>query len=272
MRRRLSDHDAATAAVLLAGAFSAEAARLITNQLNVRPRTSTLALVARRRMAGPALLIDGPAWNARLMGQTGTPGLNTTHDWASQVDVDHLERIRQAPALFAPGGVGHLILEVVAYAEEEAAANNGGRCSITLHADGSVTVSDGGRGTATIVDRQGRAVKKPVMVSRDLRFFDAPDAPCLPDGHPRRGISVVAALSEWLVHTNRRDNGSWTQRYELALPVTDLVPITADGSTGTTVHFRPAEAVRAMGAVKVDELLRWTASSPHLSVEVKDLR
>ncbi len=188
------------------------------------------------------------------------------------MDVDHLTRIREAPALFAPGGVGHLILEVVAYAEEEAEANGGGRCSITLHADGSVTVSDGGRGTATVVDRQGRAVRKPVMVSRDLRFFDAPDAPCLPDGHPRRGISVVAALSEWLVHTNRRVNGSWTQRYEHALPVTDLVPIAADGATGTVVHFRPVEVVRVMGAVKVDELLRWTVSSPHLSVEVDDLR
>ncbi|MEV6872081.1 ATP-binding protein [Amycolatopsis sp. NPDC051128] len=206
------------------------------------------------------------------MDQARNPGRTTTHDWTSQVDVDHLERIREAPALFAPGGAAHLILEVVAYAEEEAEANSGGRCSITLHADGSIAVSDGGRGTATVVDRQGQVVKKPVMVSRDLRFFDAPDTPCLPDGHPRRGISVVAALSEWLVHTNRRDNGSWTQRYENALPVTDLIPITADGSTGTAVHFRPAEAVRAMGDVKVDELLSWTVSSPHLSVEVNDLR
>ena len=202
----------------------------------------------------------------------GIPGRNTTHDWASQVDVDHLERIREAPARFAPGGVGHLILEVVAYAEEEAEANGGGRCSITLHADGSVAVSDGGRGTATVVDPRGQVVRKPVMVSRDLRFFDAPDAPCLPDGHPRRGSSVVAALSEWLVHTNRRVNGSWTQRYEHALPVTDLVPIATDGSTGTVVRFRPAEVVRVMGAVQVEELLRWTASSPQLSVEVDDLR
>jgi DNA gyrase subunit B len=192
-----------------------------------------------------------------------------THDWASGVDVDHLERIRQDPALFAPGGVGHLILEVVAYAEEEAEANGGGRCWITLRADGSVTVADSGRGTGTAVDSQGNTIKKPVMVSRDLRFFDAPDAPRLRDGHPRRGISVVAALSEWLVHTNRRANGSWTQRYEHARPVTDLVPITGDGSTGTTVHFRPTQA---LSDVTVDELRRWTGSSPHLTVEVNDLR
>ena len=206
------------------------------------------------------------------MGETENSGRDTTHDWGSQVDVGHLERIRDAPALFAPGGVGHLILEVVACAEEEAEANGGGRCSITLHADGSVEVSDNGRGTDTLVGSQGQVVKKPIMVSRDLRFFDATDVPCLPDGHPRRGISVVAALSEWLVHTNRRGNGSWTQRYEHALPVTDLVPISPDGSTGTAVHFRPTGSVRVMGAVEVDRLLGWTVSSPHLSVEVTDLR
>jgi len=206
------------------------------------------------------------------MDQVGAPRRNTTHDWASQVDDDHLERIRQNPALFAPCGVGHLILEVVAYADDEAEARSGGWCSITLHADGSIAVSDNGRGTATVVDCQGRVVKKPVMVSRDLRFFDAPNAPCLPDGHPRRGMSVVAALSKWLVHTNRRGNGSWTQRYEHALPVTDLVPITVGETTGTIVHFRPADVVRVRGNVKIDELLRWTASSAHLSVEVNDLR
>ncbi|TDQ00242.1 ATP-binding protein [Labedaea rhizosphaerae] len=209
---------------------------------------------------------------------------NTTHDWASGVDVGHLERIRQDPASFAPGGVGHLVLEVLAYAAEEAQDNGGGRCSITLHADGSVAVSDDGRGTATVLDSAGEPLKKPVMVSKDLRFFDAPDAPVLADGHPRRGMSVVAASSDWLVHTNRRANGSWTQRYENALPVTGLIPLAAtetdetaeiggtSGITGTTVHFRPTAVVRELGEADADDVARWAASSPHLSVEVTDLR
>ncbi|GHG12106.1 MULTISPECIES: ATP-binding protein [Amycolatopsis] len=203
------------------------------------------------------------------MDQTGIPGPGTTHDWASQVDTGHLDHIRRHPALFAPGGVGHLVLEVLAYADEEAEENGGGRCSVTLHADGSVSVADDGRGTATVFDARGRPVKKPVMVSKDLRFFDAPDPAPLADGHPRRGMSVVAALSEWLVHTNRRDNGSWSQRYENALPASELVPIAGDGTTGTSVHFRPLEAVRALGAVHVDDLLRWTSSSAHLAVDVR---
>src|SRR5690242_14226850 len=96
-------------------------------------------------------------------------------------------------------------MEVVAYADEEAAsAERRGRCTISLHGDGSVSVADDGRGTQTRTDDGGTAVRKPVMATRDLRFFDGAPSAHLPDGTPRRGMSVVAALSEWLVHTNRR--------------------------------------------------------------------
>jgi topoisomerase-4 subunit B len=188
------------------------------------------------------------------------------------VDFDHLDGIRQNPAMFAPGGVRHLILEVIAYAADEAESGNGGRCAVILHSDGSVSVSDNGRGTATHVDDHGRTVKKPVMTTKDLRFFDFPAAQLLPDGHPRRGISVVAALSEWLVHANRRQNGAWTQRYEHGVPVADLVPVPGDGTTGTTVQFRPDEALRAADGLTASELMRLAASWRHLSVEVRDER
>lgn len=106
---------------------------------------------------------------------------NTTHDWTSTVDPEHLAHIRQNPAAFAPGGVQHLILEVVAYAADEAECSGGGHCRITLHPDGSVAVTDDGRGTDTRFDEHGEIVKKPIMATKDLRFFDPPDAPLLPD-------------------------------------------------------------------------------------------
>ena len=194
---------------------------------------------------------------------------NTTHDWATTVDAEHISQIRSHPTLFAPGGVLHLILEVIAYPADEAAFTTSGRCTVTLHADGSVSVADNGRGTDTRYDAGGKPIKKPVMATKDLRFFDFPDAEALPDGHPRRGMSVVAALSEWLVHTNRRRNGAWSQRYEHGIPVTDLVPIDVDGTTGTTVQFMPdgdARAISPAAASAVSRLARW----PYLSVEVVD--
>jgi DNA gyrase subunit B len=204
------------------------------------------------------------------MDESGVRWRSTTHDWTRDVDVDHLARIRQAPAVFAPGGVQHLILEVVAYAADEAEYNNGGRCAVALRSDGSVSVSDDGRGTAICFDGSGQPVRKPVMSTKDLRFFDLPDAQLLPDGHPRRGMSVVAALSEWLIHTSHRRDGAWTQRYEHGVPVTDLVPIDGAEATGTTVQFRPDESLRVTGLPGIAELVRLTASWPCLSVEVDD--
>jgi DNA gyrase subunit B len=195
---------------------------------------------------------------------------NTTHDWAKAVDLDHLAYIRQNPAILAPGGVRHLILEVVAYVADEAECNNGGRCAVTLHPDGSVSVADDGRGTDTRLDHHDQAVKKPIMASKDLRFFDHPDAQVLPDGHPRRGMSVVAALSTWLVHTNRRQNGAWTQRYQRGVPVSDLEPIAGDGTTGTVVHFLPDERLSTADGLSADELVRLAMSWPSLSVDLDD--
>lgn len=198
---------------------------------------------------------------------------NTTHDWAATVDMDHLRHIAGRPAQFAPGGVGHLVLEVLAYAADEAESRGGGRCVITLHTDGSVSVADDGRGTDTRVDEHGRLVKKPVMATKDLRFFDSPDAERLPDGHPRRGMSVVAALSEWLLHTNRRANGVWTQRYEHGVPVSGLVPLPPDGTTGTAVRFIPDARLRTSACAPTRaDLTRWVQHWPHLSVRLDDQR
>ncbi|WP_327178564.1 ATP-binding protein [Streptomyces sp. NBC_01335] len=208
------------------------------------------------------------------METTPVPWRNTTHDWAGTVDHAHLAEVRSDPAVFAPGGSGHLILEVIAYAADEAEDRGSGRCTVTLHPDGSVSVADDGRGTDTRLDARGRPVKKPVMATKDLRFFDRPGAQTLPDGHPRRGMSVVAALSEWLVHTNRRADGAWTQRYERGVPVTDLTAVTdrgttgSTGSTGTTVRFRPCAELRTASLSPEAFERPW----PRLTVEVRDLR
>ncbi|MFH8383779.1 ATP-binding protein [Kitasatospora sp. NPDC018058] len=198
--------------------------------------------------------------------------INTTHDWAAAVDADHLAGIRREPGGFAPGGVEHLVLEVVAYAADEAASRGEGRCVVALNADGSVTVRDDGRGTDTRVDERGEVVKKPVMATKDLRFFDAPEAERLPDGRPRRGISVVAALSTRLLHTNRRLNGAWTQRYEHGIPATGLDPIEPDGTTGTWVTFLPDGSLVPRSPLDADRLARWAAHWPVLDVRVEDRR
>jgi len=151
-----------------------------------------------------------------------------------------------------------------------------GHCVVTLHADGSVSVADNGRGTDTRYDDRGRPIKKPVIATRDLRFFDFPDAQRLPDGHPRRGMSTVAALSEWLTHTNRRSNGAWTQRYEHGVPVTDLVPAgdrydrvhRSVPSRRSAVFRRGGDGGRACGGSRVAATSQSKSSTTAASVRV----
>ena len=85
------------------------------------------------------------------------------------------------------------------------------------------------------------------------------------------GISVVAALSEWLIHTNRRAGGSWTQRYEQGVPTSDLTPVADDGTTGTTVHFQPDIAILVSPVMMAPQLTR-AANWPQLRVELVDER
>ena len=100
----------------------------------------------------------------------------------------------------------HLLAEVLAYANDEAQMTGSRRCVVCLAADGSAAVADFGRGTATRM-LSGQTVKKPVMSTKDLRFFDTDPPTLLPDGLPRRGMSVVPASSRRFVHLNRRRHG-----------------------------------------------------------------
>lgn len=175
----------------------------------------------------------------------------TTHEWSRDVDVEHLHSIRASRRAYEAGGVRHQILEVLAYVDDEAAAlGRTGHAVVRFTADGMVAIADDGRGTDTRRDEDGDVVRKPVMATRDIRFFDAPSPPLLPDGLPRRGISTVAALTSLLVHENHRREGGWTQEYRHGIPSSALDRLPGRSTSGTIVAFRselgaPAELTAA---------------------------
>ncbi|MEK8072127.1 DNA topoisomerase IV subunit B family protein [Rhodococcoides navarretei] len=191
----------------------------------------------------------------------------TTHDWSVDVDRDHLAHIRARPDDYAPGGVLHLILEVLAYAADEAEYQGDGHASVTLGSDGVIEVSDTGRGTDTRLD-DGVAVRKPVVCTKDVRFFDEQQPILLDDGHARRGMSVVAALSETLEHTNRRIDGAWTARYEHGIPVTELMPTAPTERTGTTIRFLPDASLIPTPPPTPDDVRATIAPHEFLTVSV----
>ena len=82
-------------------------------------------------------------------------------------------------------------------------------------------------------------------------------------------MSLVAARSEWLLHTNRRSSGAGQQRCEYDLPVVDLRRLGSDGTTGTFVHFMPGPDLEGLTQADIRGLqrLRWT---PDVQVDVVD--
>lgn len=171
--------------------------------------------------------MDGPnAWDT------------TTHVWAGAVDHAHLTEVR-ARLGRASGGRRHLVLEILAYAADEAQARDRtGHVTVVHHPDGHISVRDDGRGTDTRTTGSGRVIRKPVMATPDVRFRDPLRAPLLPDGLPRSGMSAVSALSSELVHENHRVDGCWTQTYRYGVPEGDLVALPGCKATGTVISFR----------------------------------
>lgn len=131
-----------------------------------------------------------------------------------------------------------------------------------------MSVTDDGRGTDTRSTDVGFVVRKPVMSTKDLRFFDQDEPLLLSDGNPRRGVSVVAALSDWLIHTNRRSEGAWEQHYRHGVPTGPLQEIPGSGRPGTTVHYLPSTETLT-GHPLTPALIGETAKFTWLSVVVR---
>lgn len=191
----------------------------------------------------------------------------TTHDWAEELDLPHLDQARRRAQPIGPAELVHMILEVLAYADDEAESQGvTGAAHVGIRAN-EVTVTDTGRGTDTRLDEFGAVIRKPVMATRDVRFYDRADAPLLPDGRQRQGMSTVAAVCEELVHVNRRSDGAWSQSYRFGVPATDLVPVTHWSGTGTTVQLRGLHPA-LLDALDRSTLARFVREFDHLEVSL----
>ena len=160
------------------------------------------------------------------------------------VVLEGLEAVRRRPSMYigstGPRGLHHLVWEVVDNAIDEAMAGHCTRIDVTLQADGSVRVSDNGRGIPVGLHRQTKmsALTTVLTVLHAGGKFEKGSYQ-VSGGLHGVGVSVVNALSEHLRAEVRREGRIWTQSFEKGQPLGNVERGRKVTRTGTTVTFLP---------------------------------
>ena len=141
--------------------------------------------------------------------------------------MEGLEAVRKRPGMYigttGPEGVFHLVREIVDNSVDEAMAGFASTVDIRIHADGSVTVVDDGRGIPVDThDKTGKSALETVMTTLHAGGKFGGKGYQVSGGLHGVGASVVNALSEWTDVEVRRDGYVYSQRFERGITMDDM--------------------------------------------------
>ncbi|MDR7549767.1 MAG: DNA topoisomerase (ATP-hydrolyzing) subunit B [Armatimonadota bacterium] len=178
---------------------------------------------------------------------------------AQQIQVlEGLEGVRRRPAMYigstGPDGLHHLLYEVVDNSVDEALAGACTRIEVLLHADGSATVIDNGRGIPVDnVPKIGKPAVEVVLTTLHSGGKFGGGGYKIAGGLHGVGVSVVNALSEWLEVEIYKDSKTYRQRFARGKV---LGPLTSSRGavqpSGTKVTFKPDAQVMTASEFNFD--------------------